>query len=108
MHFWSTVRHRFSQHFTLLSNYTWSHCIGNGDDQGELETSNFKTQEPTGDRGNCSADRRQIFNTFARRNQPNLQSSSGPSAFWATGSSLRLSASLPARRLLFTPASTIL
>ncbi|MGA8540718.1 MAG: carboxypeptidase regulatory-like domain-containing protein [Terriglobales bacterium] len=59
-----SVRHRFSQHFTLLSNYTWSHCINNGDDQGELETSQFQdSNNPNGDRGNCSSDRRQIFNT---------------------------------------------
>ena len=59
-----SVRHRFSHNFTLLSNYTWSHCINDGDDQGELEPSQFQnSNNPNGDRGNCSSDRRQIFNT---------------------------------------------
>ncbi len=59
-----SVRHRFSQNFTLLSNYTWSHCLNIGDDQGELETSQFQdSNNPDGDYGNCSSDRRQIFNS---------------------------------------------
>jgi hypothetical protein len=66
-----TVRHRFSQHFTLLSNYTWSHCIGDGDDQGELETSQFQnSNDIAADRGNCSSDIRQIFNTSVVATSP--------------------------------------
>lgn len=61
-----SAQHRFSQHFTVLSNFTWSHCIGNGDDQGELEPSQFQNAlNPQADRGNCLSDRRHIFNTSA-------------------------------------------
>lgn len=68
-----SVRHRFSQHFTLLSNYTWSHCINLGDDQGELETSQFQnSNNPNGDIGNCSTDRRHIFNTSLVATSPKV------------------------------------
>jgi hypothetical protein len=61
-----SAQHRFSDNFTVLSNYTWSHCLGNGDDQGELEPSSFQNAlDPQADRGNCLSDHRQIFNTSA-------------------------------------------
>lgn len=69
-----SVHHRFGHHFTLLSNYTWSHCIGIGDNQGELETSQFQnSKNPNGDLGNCSTDRRQIFNTSLVATSPTFQ-----------------------------------
>lgn len=60
-----TVNHRFSRNFTLLANYTYSHCIGVGDFGGELSSSRLITNPANfaGDRGNCSFDIRHIFNS---------------------------------------------
>jgi hypothetical protein len=57
------VQHRFSNHYTILGNYTWSHCLSETDFQGDL--GGPYTQNPfnrNADRGNCSFDLRQIFN----------------------------------------------
>jgi hypothetical protein len=57
-----SAQHRLSQHFSVLTNFTWSHC----EDQGEIGqdiTNAF--QNPSnrkGEWGNCAADRRRIFN----------------------------------------------
>jgi hypothetical protein len=60
-----TVNHRLSQNFTLLANYTWSHCIGLGEFGGELSASRL-IDNPNNfalDQGNCSFDVRHIFNS---------------------------------------------
>jgi hypothetical protein len=57
------VQHRFSKHYTVLGNYTWSHCISEGDYQGDL--GGPLTQNPfdrNAERGNCGFDLRHIFN----------------------------------------------
>jgi hypothetical protein len=57
------VQHRFSDHYTILGNYTWSHCIDEGDFQGDM--GGPYTQMPfnrNAERGNCGFDLRQIFN----------------------------------------------
>jgi carboxypeptidase family protein len=57
------VQHRFSDHYTILGNYTWSHCISETDFQGDM--GGPYTQNPfnrNADRGNCGFDIRQIFN----------------------------------------------
>jgi hypothetical protein len=60
-----SLQHRLSNHFTVQSNYTWSHCIS---DLGTTLLAGSYT-DPTNrrfDRGNCSGtDLRQIFNTSA-------------------------------------------
>jgi hypothetical protein len=59
-----SIQHRFSNHFTLLSNYTWSHCISDLDFTGELAGSNY--QDPnnrSANRGSCNFDVRHISNT---------------------------------------------
>jgi hypothetical protein len=58
-----TVQHRFSNHYTLLTNYTYSHCISESDFQGDL--GGALTQNPynrNAERGNCGFDLRHIFN----------------------------------------------
>jgi len=59
-----SVQHRFAQHFTLLSNYTWSHCISDLDFQGELAGTLYQDQNNrTGEKASCIYDHRSIFNT---------------------------------------------
>ncbi|HLJ26236.1 MAG TPA: TonB-dependent receptor [Candidatus Angelobacter sp.] len=59
-----TARHRFSQNFTILANYTWSHCIDLGEFTGELTASRLFADPNnfSADRGNCGFDLRQNFN----------------------------------------------
>ncbi len=55
--------HRFSNHYTILANYTYSHCISEGDFIGDL--GGPLTQNPynrNGERGNCGFDIRSGFN----------------------------------------------
>ncbi|MGA2987002.1 MAG: carboxypeptidase regulatory-like domain-containing protein [Terriglobia bacterium] len=57
------AQHRFSSHYTILGNYTYSHCISETDFQGDM--GGPYTQMPfdrNADRGNCGFDIRQIFN----------------------------------------------
>ncbi len=59
-----TVQHRFAQHFTLLTNYTWSHCITGGTDVGDLGGNTFQNPaNPGADRSNCGEDIRNNFVT---------------------------------------------
>ncbi|MEO7143670.1 MAG: TonB-dependent receptor, partial [Bryobacteraceae bacterium] len=59
-----SVKHRFSRNFQILTNYTYSHCIDDGGNVGDMYGS--QVQDPNnvrGDRGNCESDFRHIFNT---------------------------------------------
>jgi carboxypeptidase family protein len=59
-----TMQKRFSKNYSLLSNYTWSHCI-NEDDARQIQSqggvyTNYLSRRA--DRGDCSSDVRQLFN----------------------------------------------
>jgi hypothetical protein len=59
----TAVQHRFNQGFTLLTNYTWSHCISNYDFNTDLNGTGFLNPYSLAmDRGNCNFDIRHIFN----------------------------------------------
>ncbi len=59
-----SLQHRFSHGFTLLTNYTWSHCISDGDFVGELSGSHYMNPyNRSMDRGNCGFDIRHQSNT---------------------------------------------
>jgi hypothetical protein len=60
-----SIEHRFARHYTLLSNYGWSHCTSSWDFAGELSNPIYQnpTNHATGERGNCGYDHRQVFNT---------------------------------------------
>lgn len=58
-----SAQHRLARHFTVLSNFTWSHCISDYDFGGELTSPLY--QNPTNrnaERGDCSFDHR--LNSF--------------------------------------------
>lgn len=58
-----STRHRFDKNYTILANYTYSHCISEGSFVGELNTPNYQNpNNRNADRGNCVFDLRQIFN----------------------------------------------
>ena len=68
------AQHRFSDRYTILGNYTWSHCISEGDFQGDL--GGPQTQDPfnrRAERGNCGFDLRQIFNLTFIAQSPHFQ-----------------------------------
>jgi hypothetical protein len=59
-----TAQHRFAQHFELLANYTWSHCITGGTDVGDLGGNTFQNPAaPWLERSNCGEDIRNNFVT---------------------------------------------
>jgi len=56
--------HRFANHFTWLTNYTWSHCTSTYDFGGELAGNNYQNpNNRKGEQADCNFDRRHIFNT---------------------------------------------
>jgi hypothetical protein len=58
-----TANRRFSRHFSVLANYTWSHCLSEGEQ--DAEGGGGSIQNPNdipASRGNCISDVRQIFN----------------------------------------------
>jgi hypothetical protein len=58
------AEHRFAKNYSLLVNYTWSHCISTVDFGGELAGNNYQNpNNRNAEKGDCNFDRRQIFNT---------------------------------------------
>jgi hypothetical protein len=58
-----SVQHRFNGNFTVLANYTWSHCISEGDFNGDLRGAYYQNpHDRSADRGDCNFDIRHIFN----------------------------------------------
>ncbi|MGH9377334.1 MAG: TonB-dependent receptor domain-containing protein [Terriglobia bacterium] len=58
-----TARHRFSNNFTLLTNYNYSHCLSLTDFTGELTGPSFQNPaDPGADYSNCGFDLRGNFN----------------------------------------------
>jgi hypothetical protein len=61
-----SLQHRFSNHYTVLVNYTWSHCISDVDFTGELAGSQYQVPgNRTANRGDCNFDYRHVFNLSA-------------------------------------------
>jgi hypothetical protein len=57
-----SAQHRLTHNFTVLANYTWSHCLT----QNEVALNGGGSPQDSNDRaaeyGNCLSDRRQVFN----------------------------------------------
>jgi hypothetical protein len=58
-----STNHRFSHGFTFLANYTWSHCIDDGDFTGDIRGSVYQIpMNRRADRASCGFDIRHLFN----------------------------------------------
>ena len=57
-----SLNRRLKNNLSLLLNYTWSHCINQGDAFTEITGSYQNPYNLAGERGNCGADVRQIYN----------------------------------------------
>jgi hypothetical protein len=55
--------HRLSENFTVFANYTWSHCLSEGQNNSTLDATGLQNpSDRSADRGNCVNDRRHLFN----------------------------------------------
>lgn len=58
-----SLQHRFAHNFSVLTNYTWSHCISDADFRGELSGSSYANPyNRAADRAGCGFDVRQMMN----------------------------------------------
>jgi len=93
-----SVQHRVSHHFSVLGNYTWSHCISEGDFGGDIAGASY--QNPTNrdeDRGNCNYDYRRLANVSIVAESPFKGSgwSTRLLSNWQVSPSLRLQSGGP-------------
>lgn len=59
-----SAQRRFGANFSLLVNYTWSHCLSEGEYNSEVIGSQYQNPfNRRADRANCESDVRQIFNS---------------------------------------------
>ena len=68
----TSVQKRFSKHFSILGNYTWSHCINDTDPQAFMDALYSDPFNRKFDRGNCATDRRQVVNLSGAMTSPNF------------------------------------
>jgi len=67
------LQHRFAANYTVLANYTWSHCVSEVDFTGELAGSQY--QEPgnrRANRGDCNFDYRHVANVSLIAESPGV------------------------------------
>jgi hypothetical protein len=57
-----TAQHRLSQNFSILTNFTWSHCMDQGEIGQDIGNAFQNPSNRKADWGNCAADRRRIYN----------------------------------------------
>jgi len=71
----ATIQHRFSHNFTVLSNYTYSHCLSNANFNAELGLITMSnSNNMAADRGNCNFDTRHLSNTSLVATSPAIGS----------------------------------
>lgn len=69
-----TANHRLSQNFTILADYTYSHCIDEGDFSAEIAGPNYQNpSNRNASRGNCQFDHRHVFNASLVADMPTFQ-----------------------------------
>jgi hypothetical protein len=57
-----SANHRFSKNFSVLANYTWSHCFDQGEANQDIVNMYQNPNNRRAEWANCAADRRQIAN----------------------------------------------
>ena len=69
-----SARRRLSRNYTVLANYTYSHCISEGNFVGELAGAGYQNPyDRDADRGNCAFDLRHIFNLSVVATSPTFR-----------------------------------
>jgi carboxypeptidase family protein len=56
------AQHRLSQNFSILTNFTWSHCMDMGEIGQDIGNAYQNPNNRNAEWGSCTADRRKIFN----------------------------------------------
>lgn len=69
-----SMQHRLSQGFSINSNYTWLHCMDDGEVGIDLTAAFQNPANPKGNWGSCGTDRRQIFNLSLVAQTPKFSS----------------------------------
>ncbi len=67
-----SLQHRLSHGFSVLSNYTWSHCTDLGEGGQDIGNNFSNPNNPRMDFGNCGQDRRQLLNISVVAQTPKL------------------------------------
>ncbi|HKQ85258.1 MAG TPA: carboxypeptidase regulatory-like domain-containing protein [Candidatus Acidoferrales bacterium] len=57
-----SAQHRMSQNFSILANFTWSHCLDQGEIGQDIGNAFQNPNDRRADWGNCANDRRKIVN----------------------------------------------
>lgn len=77
-----SARRRFSDNYTILANYTYSHCISEANFVGELAGPGYQNPyNRNADRGNCAFDLRHVFNLSLVARAPVIRSNRVATAF---------------------------
>jgi hypothetical protein len=67
-----SLNRRLQNNLSLLMNYTWSHCVNQGDADPEITGSYQNPYNLAGEKGNCGSDVRQIYNVSLVASIPHL------------------------------------
>ena len=68
-----SLDHRLSRNFSMLLNYTWSHCLSDGDGDPGIGGGYQNPDDRRAEHGNCSTDQRQMFNASVIAMSPRFQ-----------------------------------
>jgi hypothetical protein len=68
-----SAQQRLSHGFAVLTNYTWSHCMDQGEVGQDITNSYENPNNPKGDWGNCGYNRKGIFNLSLQAQTPKYQ-----------------------------------
>src|SRR5438874_1047477 len=67
-----SANRRFSHYFSILANYTWSHCFNQGDTSQDIINYYEDASNRRNEWGSCAADRRHVFNLSGVAQSPKL------------------------------------